>query len=357
MIHGFAFLLTLLLIWLLGFILSDIEDWPGPDYDEIVNRYVDSALFHHLDEFKEERDNLEKRITDQREIQELLRNSTENSQQTMGQLLAMQKLSLEKGVTPTQTEQDSLAESEARFLENQKRFQEANERITALSEEQRGVAERIQLTEKEIEEKRKPAQDEYNHLRRKHELQLAALKLLFLVPLLLAAAWFSIKWRSSAYALLFQSGLVAAFWQTGVVMHEHFPSELFKYVALGAAVAIVLAFLVHLIRMVAAPRKDWLLKQYKEAYNKRLCPLCDYPIERGPYKHLTWTRKGPRGFLPSSGDCSGAGEEPYTCPACGEQLYEKCDRCGQSRHSLLPYCQGCGHEKRLEGTGEAKAHP
>ncbi|MHC4105255.1 MAG: double zinc ribbon domain-containing protein, partial [Planctomycetota bacterium] len=38
-------------------------------------------------------------------------------------------------------------------------------------------------------------------------------------------------------------------------------------------------------------------------------------------------------------------QQLYTCPACGTELYEKCDKCSDIRHSLLPFCEHCGNEK------------
>jgi predicted RNA-binding Zn-ribbon protein involved in translation (DUF1610 family) len=40
--------------------------------------------------------------------------------------------------------------------------------------------------------------------------------------------------------------------------------------------------------------------------------------------------------------------EPYTCPSCGTSLYAKCEKCGQIRHTLLPYCEHCGTQKEME---------
>ena len=62
------------------------------------------------------------------------------------------------------------------------------------------------------------------------------------------------------------------------VMHEHFPAIYFKYILIVASLVIALAVLVRLLRTVANPRGDWLLKQYREAYTNFLCPICEFPI-------------------------------------------------------------------------------
>ena len=256
-------------------------------------------------------------------------------------------------MTPTEVEQQALAESEAQFLENQRRFQVANETIARLSEQQRDVNRQIAALEETLGEKRKPAREEYDRAREVHALKVAVVKLAIVVPLLFAAAWLVITKRTSAYAPLAYAAFGATFWTTGRVMYQNFPREYFKYIAVGAAIVIVLALLVHLIRMLTAPKRDWLLRQYKEAYNKRLCPVCAFPIQRGPLKGLVWTRRGPHGILPVPQAAEDKEEKPYTCPSCGEALYAACESCGKSRHVLLPYCQHCG----AETSGASQASP
>ena len=346
LIFSFGLLLTVLLVWLLGFILSDIGDLPGPNYEDIEKKHVGLALTNRLDSLQKEQQSLATQIRNQREIQNILRTSTDNSKQTMNQLLEMHRLKLERRLTPTQTEQTALAESEALFLTNQKKFQIANEQIAQLSEQQRNLQQQIEDLNEQIGNKRKLAREEHNGLRRTHLLKVGAFKLAFIIPMLLVATWFIIKKRGSAYAPFIYSAFIATFWKTGEIMHAYFPSDFFKYIAIGASLAIVTAFLIHLIRMIAAPKKGWIFKQYKEAYNKQRCPVCAYPIYRGPYKHMTWTTKGPKGIMPAFTGGESEAEQPYTCPSCGEQLYEKCEKCDGIRHSLLPYCESCGDEKQ-----------
>ena len=147
------------------------------------------------------------------------------------------------------------------------------------------------------------------------------------------AAWF-------AYALL-----IAAFWRTTLIMHTYFPRELFRYIAVGAGIAVVLAFMILLTRRLTRPKPDLLAKQYGEAYRQHRCPCCHHAILRGPFKHLPVNSRRLRGILPVTDTGDNPLDEPYTCPACGTALYEKCDRCAKIRHVLLPYCESCGIEK------------
>lgn len=347
LIYFFSALLTLLLVWLLGFIQKDINKMPGPDYAEIEKKYIDQTILDRMDQIKKEERKLQTQIENQKEVQSILATSTSNSQQTMNQLLEMHKHNLEQGVKPTEAEQNSLAESERIFLENQKKFQDANQVIAQLTDQLRTTQDKIKTLEEENQEKRKPAQEEYSRELKAHGFKVASLKLGILVPLMLIAGWFVILKRSTAYAPILHAGFIATFWRIFLVMHEHFPTDFFKYIAIVAAIVIVLAFLVHLIRMVIAPKTDWLLKQYKEAYTKHLCPVCSYPIERGPLKYVIWSSKGPKIHGPLKSGDAPEEEKPYVCPSCGSSLYENCEKCNAIRPSLLPHCQACGAEKSL----------
>ena len=73
----------------------------------------------------------------------------------------------------------------------------------------------------------------------------------------------------------------AVFIQISLVVHEYFPRKYFKYIALLVIIGIVLKLLVHLIKSIISPKKDWLIKQYQEAYDKCLCPVCGKPLTLG----------------------------------------------------------------------------
>ena len=347
----FSLAFMLLLTWLLGFILHDIGQIHGPDFEELEKQFFTQEKIDQLTAFRREKDAVTQQINTQKEVQGILQTSTENSQQTMNQLLEKHKLDVEKNITPSEAEQTALAESETLFLQNQRAFQEANQKIAGLSETNRNIDQQIQALQEEMDAKRKPLNEEYERQSKRHLFLLATVKLSFLVPLLLLVTWWLIKKRSSVYAPIIYPCFVAVFWRIGVVIHQYFPSEIFKYIAIGAAIVIVLGLLVHLIRMAAAPKIDWLLKQYKEAYIQRRCPICSYPIEQGEMKF--WPRfqikmagAGPHPPLKKEGE-----SRPYNCPACGTQLFEPCEKCGEIRHSLLPYCEECGHEKSAGATG------
>ena len=130
-------------------------------------------------------------------------------------------------------------------------------------------------------------------------------------------------------------------------MHEHFPRKYFKYVLIVVAIVVVARVLVYLLRVMAYPKMDYLLKQYREAYERFLCPVCGFPIRRGPLRYLFWTRSTVK-KLQLAPEARMAPEETYVCPSCATRLFEECESCRKVRHSLLPACVHCAAEKSLE---------
>jgi hypothetical protein len=269
--------------------------------------------------------------------QTVLRDSTSNSEKTMNQLLELQKLTLQKGLTPSADEVKALAESQRLFLANQTKYQEVNDLIAALNEPLGGLQDRQRDIQKKLDAQAPAIRVEFGRLQARHNLKLASLKLALLLPLLALAMWLFLKMRGSLYVSLIYGFGLALLVKVGLVMHEHFPTRYFKYIPIVIAIALVARILVYLLRATAFPKLDWLLKRYRDAYEHFLCPVCNHPIHRGPLQHLFWTRSSlKRLHVPAN--ATEMGDEPYTCPVCATALFEECPSCKHIRHSLLPAC-------------------
>ncbi|MBI3921594.1 MAG: hypothetical protein HY318_09275 [Armatimonadetes bacterium] len=346
----FSILTGVLFFWLQSFVVEDIGNLKGPVYWKVEKRHLTPALVRQSKELDKKIVITNRRIADQKSRQELLRDSTSGSQRTMNQLLEMQRLSLRRNVKPSEAERKALAEGEALFLANQSRYQKLNEDIAKLSEEERGLEANKRGIESRLDKQRKEARKEFRVLLRKHHLKVAFLQLLFLVPMLLIAGYSFLKKRSSLYAPIIYAFGVATLVMVTAVLHEHFPARYFRYILLVASLAVVVKTLVYLIRAITFPKIESLIKQYREAYECFFCPVCAYPIRRGPLKYRFWDRRSLRRLLfPESS--SPSAEEPYVCPACGTGLYEKCSSCNAVRHALLPFCEQCGAGKDLTARG------
>jgi hypothetical protein len=337
----------LLCFWLSGFVLNDIGTWPGPDYQELARQMIDQRLLADEQRLNEQGAALGRAIENDTRRQQVLRDSTAEAQRTMSQLLDFQRLAIEKGVTPTPEEQQALADSQRIFLENQQRYQELNQQIARLNEDRRKLEDLQRDLEGRLADARRPVQVAYDRLWEQHRWRMAALKLGVMLPLLLLAGGLFLKWRGSFYVPLVYAFGAAVVLRVGLVMHEYFPARYFKYIWIGATLLVVLRVLIFLVQAVARPNRDWLLRQYREAYERFLCPVCEYPIRRGPLKFLFWTRRSAK-KLPRSSVEAPAERQPYTCPVCATRLYEECPACHEQRHSLLPACEHCGATRSLE---------
>ena len=322
--------LTLLFIWLLGFVAHDINSIPGPNWTDIEEEYLDQALVVQSEELRQEINTLERKTTGLQETQSILQQSTRESQQTMNQLLEIHRLNLQQDITPSVEEQQAMADSQKMFLENQQLFQNANQEIAELSEQRRTLLYTLDSIEATLGEQRKDAQESYKELMRAHSWRLAAIKFLILIPLFLLTTWMLMHYRKSAYAPITYATFIAVSWWVGWTMHQHFPSEYFKYIAILSAILVVLFILTRLIRMRAQPQPEWLMRRYREAYIRKECPICSYAFQGANAKKQAMTEQK---------------SEPYTCPSCGTELFTICAECDQVRHALLPHCSHCGNRK------------
>ncbi len=347
----FTIVFACLAVWLIDFVLDDIGTLPGPTYQEVANHFLSQPLLDESKGVQQQLADVGRQIQEQRGRQTMLRDSTSRYEQTVRQLVELQRLNVEKGIAADEVSQRALSESVAFFLSNQKADQALGEEVAKFSEEQRRLEEHSREIERKLESQRGPAQKEFERLQHLHDHKLAAFKLLFLLPLLAGAGLGFLKLRTGVYAPIIYAAGAAVLWQTIMVIHQHFPTRYFKYIVLGAALAAVAYILIALLRMLRSPKTDWLLKQYREAYENFVCPVCEFPIRRGPLKHMFWTRRTIKKL--SVPQCQSAEkDEAYTCPACGSRLFEECPNCHGMRHSMLPFCDKCSAEKNmLDGVG------
>lgn len=344
-IHLFTVVLAVLVFWVLGFLVEDIQSIPGPDYDTIEKSHLDKQLIVKRDELNSQIADLTRQIDNQKEKQRVVGDSSLNLQQTIEQLIELQKLGLEKNITASEAEQTNFTTSLNLFLDNQKKYQELSQGVAEMLERKQALIHEQELAEQQLEKQREPAREEFERLSQQHRMKLALLQLAVLLPILVVAAIVIIKKRSSIYFPLYLAFGGATLLKVALVVHEYFPSKYFKYVLIGVLLVAVARLLIYFIRTIAFPKTEWLVKQYREAYERFLCPACEYPIRIGPRRFLFWTRRTVNKLV-VPGDRAEQ-EEAYSCPACGSVLFEECPACHKVRHALLPNCSHCGSAKDI----------
>ena len=328
-------ILGVLFFWLLNFVEGDIGKIKGLRWLDIRREFVEASLDQQQAALYNEIEALNRKIQGQTEQQQFLAKSTRGLQNTINQLLSIQKESLAKEISFPEESRQMLQESQTAFLENQRTYQRYNEEISGLT---------LQLREKEdaLREVRKQIQEQEEPARKKYSFKNAVFRLGFLVPIFLIVSLLFLKYRSSAYWPLVWAAFIAGFIKIAMVAHDYFPKAYFKYIALLVILGIVLRILRYLIKMIIAPRKELLIKQYQQHYDRCICPVCSKPILSGPLRYAGWKKKT---SMPAVHGAEIYKQQRYTCPSCGTSLYDKCDKCADIRHTLLPYCEHCGTKK------------
>ena len=335
-----------LVFMLEGFFLRDIESIKGPDWEAIETNYVDAAVSNRSVVLVAQIADLNRQIARQKEEQRILSEGSRNLQQTIGQLVELQKLSLQKEVALTDSDQENLTSALNRFLETQTEFQTFNQTLHEQAELKRLAEDEKQQIDAQIRLQLLPAHEDYNTQMKRHRLWLAMLQLLILIPMLAAAAFLVLRKSQSVYFPVFLSFGIATLVKSYWVVNKYFPAQYVKYILIIVLLLGVGKILIYAIRVVSFPGKRWLLKQYREAYERFLCPICEYPIRTGPRRFLFWTRRTVHKTIPHQGESEV--EQAYTCPSCGTDLFEECTSCHHVRHSLLTHCSSCGDEKKVE---------
>ncbi|MBN1391880.1 MAG: hypothetical protein JW947_03645 [Sedimentisphaerales bacterium] len=338
--------LCILVFWLLGFIVEDIENIKGPDYTAIEVKHIDKNISGKKEAVDREIVELDRKLSNLHKQQTVVASSSQNLQQTINQLLELQKLSIQKEISLSDAEKENLSVSLAQFLESQKNYQVMNKNIEDLTAKKMQLEEEKLQLQQQLDSQKENAREDFEKLYQKHRFKLAVYQLLILVPLLVIAGYLLVRKRGSIYFPMFLAFGAATLLKVVFVMHEYFPSRLFKYVLIVVLLAVVVRILIYLIRTVAFPKTTLLMKQYRQAYERFLCPVCEYPIRIGPRKFLYWTRRTVHKILPHPEVMDK--DETYTCPACGTALFEKCSSCQKVRHSLLVYCEHCGEHKDIK---------
>jgi len=343
MILGFSLAVGVLTFWLLGYIIRDIDRIKGPDYDRMLQANLPPELLAEQQELTQTLTDLQRQFESTQERRRLIGQTIGDSQQTINQLLELKRAADQDPTQLDETQQQALTESLQLFLENQGQTQQLNRELASLNDQQNAAELRQRTNQQAIAAASLPIGEEYQRLYEAHQWKLAAYKLAVLSPLLIVCCWLFLRHAGGTYGMLVYAFGGAAAVRVLLVMHEHFPAVYFKYILILLSLAIATGVLVRLLRLSAHPSQQWLIKQYREAYATFFCPVCDFPIQRGPLKYAYWTRRSlKKNSLKGSAVDQSPVDEPYTCPSCETPLFTACEKCGNIRHSLLPACERCG---------------
>jgi hypothetical protein len=336
-IRFLSVLLGLLCYWLLGFVMRDIAGMRGPDFNEVEAEFIDSKQVEESQSLTREIADFRQRIQNAQALKKSVEADIASRENTLNRLLTL----MEKQQDLSTAEKDALEKARGLYLAKKKQIGELYESIERMTLKEQELQAASQTLESTLAKQRGPAREEYGKRQQAHRMKMALFKLLVLIPILLITAFLLAKRRRTPYAPVFWAPALATALMVTSVMHEHFPARVFKYVLLAICLLLVLRVLLSIIRKLVKPPKDWLQKQYREAYERFLCPVCEYPIRRGPLRFAYWTRRRVK-HLTRPENADSATDAPYTCPACATTLFDSCPSCDGVRHALLAACEHCG---------------
>ncbi|NLB64967.1 MAG: hypothetical protein GX803_00645 [Lentisphaerae bacterium] len=349
--RGALLLLAVVFGWLvyssIGFGLDDLAAFQRPNWADFADGGKLEELRAQAERLEEQLRELNNQLSLLEQQRKFIRDATGSLQVTVDNLFKLR----DRDQQLLQPEQFAgVLGTLDKILEIQQKFEATAEEYLAVTREKHKTEGELARIKKLIEKEEKKLRVEFAALVRKLQIRNAIFRLSLLLPLVLLVTMAWIRWRGSMYRMILASAAVALYVKTARVVHEYFPTRHFKYVVTAVALLLTAWAFAWLMRRLVKPKLDLLLKQYRQAYERFLCPVCEYPIRRGPRKYLYWTRRTVHKVaLAARGEGAGDEQQPYVCPVCTTMLYETCEKCGNLRHSLLPACRVCGAEKEIAG--------
>jgi len=346
MIVLLAGLFGILTYWSVGFLLDDIRVFQRPDRSAFFEENLDHSLTTLLEALEMQFEELEHRHDLLNQQRGFIKDSSSSLKITVDNLFKLenrnQQLISKDQFAQVLTTLDKVIVIQKEFKSTADTYIEVTNAKFELRKEIAGLKRRIKSQKKSVQER-------YAAIYRKHQIRETMVRMAFLIPLALVCTFLIVKKRGSIYRLIYTSAAVAVYIKVAMVIHERFPSRYFKYILTVCLLVLVAWGFGWLIRRLVKPKLETLLKQYRQAYERFLCPVCEYPIRTGPRRYLYWTRRTVHKTALNGNLSTDQDDEPYTCPACSTKLFEECTECGQVRHSLLPGCRRCGAQKSIEG--------
>jgi hypothetical protein len=342
LIYSLSVVLAVLVYWMVGFFLQDLAAIPGPQLEQYTTSIQQSGMKVEADRLDNEINNLQKETNAVTQQQSLLKNSLSNTQNTINQILEIQRLHAQKGQAVSDDIAKAFQQNTQLFLSQQNSLQQINAALTELNLQLLPLQSHRQAIGEKINAALTQAHLLYSSDLEKHRLNIGLIQIGVLILLLLIVVLFLLNRASSYYRPIWVAISLSVLIKIFFVIHDYFPSRYFKYILTFSLIMVVFSALRDLLKRRAFPAKSYLLKQFRDAYEHFLCPMCEYPIRRGPMRYAFWTRRSIK-KLPLIRDHS-EDKSAYNCPHCGTALYQPCGGCENIRHSLLPFCEHCGTE-------------
>ena len=283
--------LGLLFYWLFGFAMQDLSKIPGPNYSEVEKEDVDQDLLEQERDVQARIREGKSRISRLQRKKSLLEDSIANLQQTINQLRAMTNQGEDRSTSRDDIfDWETVNESLSAFLKNQKEYQTINKQIAEAQNTLDELQGRLESIQGQLDTQRDKAREEYRKRQHDHRKMISFFQLLFALAVFAVSVFVACKRRRHMYSKIFMALAAASFVRMVQVAHRFFPAFYFKYLAIIALIIAAVYLVVYLVRQIASPRRDLVMKKFKEGYERFVCPVCEFPMRLGPIRFGTFKR-------------------------------------------------------------------
>ncbi len=349
-VNAFTIFLALLFYWSVNFFLQDIRSIPGPDTKKLEKKFLNQTQVSRQATVNSEITNHEFQMKTLRERQATLHKSSEDLKRG----LELKNINIEHLQSLKESSDPQIIKAYQEFLETQEKIQQCNRQLEKYADQIYDLKREKRELERQIAPQKEALAAKVNQLQTRHRFLIVLYQFLLVLPLLALSLYFLIWQRQNKYSRIFLSMAIAMLAKTTILMHEYFSTRYAKYVFTIAMILIVAKLLLYFMQQLSSPKTSALIKQFRQAYEVFLCPVCEFPIRTGPRKFMYWNRSSIRKHLVFSQP--GEQEEAYVCPCCGNSIFVKCQNCGKIRAAMLPHCKHCGDEIDIS-TNRSKKQP
>ena len=274
-IYSLSVVLGLLVYWLIGFFLDDIANIPGPQEDQYMAQLDQSTVKQQADILDQQIDQLQTEISNTQEQQKLLNNALTSTQNSINQILEIQKIQAEKGQQIANNLTSTFQQNTQLFITQQNSLQQLNASLSRLNMQLMPLQNSRDALGKQIDDLTANAEQQYDTAMGKFQLKLGLLQIGLLIILLAIVVFLLFNKSTSYYRLIFTAISIAVLVKIFFVIHDYFPSEYFKYILTISLISLVFFILKDLLKRRAFPAKSYLLKQFRDAYEHFFCPSCE----------------------------------------------------------------------------------
>lgn len=340
-------LLALFLIFLSSKIMDDVDEWEEMDSQQsFENPSIIHASQVIIDSLEAQIDLRQNKAEGIRQTVEIAQNNYQNEKQSYENWLAARK-------TIGSPKEDRAILNKAKRLDAY--YKIAQDWQIELTDIENGINvlnDQKEIQFRNISNEQRAASDAWDVAYKAYNLKIFVIRLLIVLPILLLAIFFVVKFRSHKYWPLFLGFVFFALYAFFLGLVPYLPSYggYVKY-TVGIILSIVAGiYSINKVRAFMEMKKNELQESTKDrakkvksevaekALDQHMCPSCgkDFVVKK-------WGSDAKDKINTALNI-----QVTNFCRFCGLELFKTCGKCGTENYAHLPYCAGCGDEVMVD---------